>query len=113
MTITLKEAVQTLGNFTSPITSPTNDTKVFAPSDSDTSTGANLKRNLLLRCATVYDAGMSKLKNQNDISLTRVEITENDFEQINELLANDAERDDFLEFLQAAYTLQGIILHSE
>lgn len=105
--IALKSVLTRLEQITTPAVGYTNDTKVFSPPSDDTSPQAQFKRGLLSRCRTIMDAGKAKLQGQTVTFLPGIKA--DDYKQIAELLADDAEQREFFELLHVASTAQLLI----
>jgi len=105
--VALKLVLARLEQITTPPTSCTNDTKIYWPDESDLSPQAQFKRSLLTRCMTVRDAGKAKLQGQKVSLLPGIK--EDDFTQIEQILAEDHEQREFYELLHVASTAQLLI----
>jgi fructose-bisphosphate aldolase class 1 len=81
----------------------TNQTRVYLPDDSDSSDAANLKREIIRRSLSVLDAAQARLSG-SIISTNAIDGTESD--QIEDLLASDADRRDFQELIHHATAAQ-------
>lgn len=96
----LQTAVSRLQNLLTPPVGYTNATKIFLPEDGDDSAQANFKRDLISRARVILESGRTRLAGQSPSVLRTID--ECDFNQLEEMLANDPEQRDFFKLANAA-----------